>query len=105
MDSPESAFSHSRTSSSDMSTPISPMSLGFETEPQYPDPIASEFTHFGEDGFEHPFDDDAHMYGPDQDELLRPKSAPPGWDTALQNDDRTPQGLDGANMGDVLMFA
>ncbi|KAI0716125.1 hypothetical protein C8T65DRAFT_726339 [Cerioporus squamosus] len=101
-DSPASVFSHSRTSSSDMSAPISPISLNFESEFQYSDHIPSDFGHFGDAGPpEHPFGGDMHMYAP-HDELLRPKSAQGmvhhGWHAALSSDDRTPRGLDDANM-------
>ncbi|RDX45011.1 hypothetical protein OH76DRAFT_1457770 [Lentinus brumalis] len=97
-------MSDSPASSSDMSTPISPMSLNFETEFQYSEHIPSDFGHFvGDAGPEHPFGDDVHLFE-HHDDLLRPKSVQSivhhGWD-ALHNDDRTPRGLDNA---DMLMY-
>ncbi len=97
-------MSDSPASSSDMSTPISPMSLNFETEFQYSEHIPSDFGHFvGDAGPEHPFGDDVHLFE-HHDDLLRPKSAQSivhhGWD-ALHSDDRTPRGLDNA---DMLMY-
>ncbi|RPD56325.1 hypothetical protein L227DRAFT_566174 [Lentinus tigrinus ALCF2SS1-6] len=97
-DSPASAYSQSRTSSSSaMSTPISPMSLNFENDLQYP--LPNDFGHFGDGAPEHPFGGDVHMYGGGHDDLLRPKSAHDHcWDAALSNEDRTPRSADMGNM-------